>query len=258
MTPGRPPAPAHQSVGDDMSNIYEAREQACREKTEPVVAANRSLQAKVTGRVSLDAEMAWLHHQVESLLSSSSHRLIQFIASRRGEGVSTIVRELAKVAVERYGKSVLVLDSAYHDPGQRLNINVTCEYGWLDAMEDGKFIDKACFRVGESNLYFAPISVQASLVSPLKDLPMTVNLWEKLKEKFDLIIVDSSSDANISDSIVMSGNVDGVILVVEAEKTRRQVVESLKNRVITGGGTILGVVFNKRRHYIPEFLYRKI
>jgi protein-tyrosine kinase len=240
-----------------MSNIYEALEQACAKKSGSGVTPELSLQTEVIRGVSLNTEMTWLHHQVESLLANTSNKILQFMGSRRGEGVSTIVREFAKVAVERHGKSVLVLDSAYQDPGRRININVTCEYGWLDLMEEGKLIDKAFFRVGDSNLYFAPISVQASLVPPIKDLSLTVNLWNKLKERFDLILIDSSSDASTAESVGLSRNVDGVLLVLEANKTRKQVIERIKNRIIANGGTIIGVVFNKRKYHIPEAIYKK-
>jgi len=240
-----------------MSNIYEALEQACGKKTGSGVTPELSLQTEVIRGVSLSNEMTWLHQQVESLLSNTSSKMIQFMGTRRGEGVSTVVREFAKVAVERHGKSVLVLDAAYQDPGRRININVTCEYGWLDMLKEGELIDKAFFRVGESNLYFAPISVQASMVPPAKDLSMSLKFWDKLKEKFDLILIDSSSDANASESIAISRNVDAVLLVIEAEKTRKKVVKNLKNRINANGGTVVGVIFNKRKYYIPEYLYKK-
>jgi len=240
-----------------MSNIYEALEQACGKKAGIGVTPELSLQTEVIRGVSLSTEMTWLHHQVESFLAKTSNRMIQFMGSRRGEGVSTIVREFAKVAVERHGKSVLVLDSAYQDPAQKININVTCEYGWLDLLKEGELIDKAFFRVGDSNLYFAPISVQASLVPPVKDLSMTLNVWNKLKEKFDLILIDSSSDENSSESVAISRSVDGVLLVVEAEKTKKRAVKKLKDRISANGGTVIGVILNKRKYYIPEFIYRK-
>lgn len=239
-----------------MSNIYEALEQACREKIGSGESPQLALQAEVAHRLSLTDEMAWLHHQVEFQLESTSHKLIQFMGCGRGGGVSTIVREFAKIAVERHGKTVLVLDSTYQDPSRKINFNITCEYGWLDLMEEGELIDNAFFRLGDSNLYFAPIAVQASLIPPVKDLSATINLWKKLKERFDLILIDSSSDANTFESIALSRNVDGVILVLEAEKTRRRVVKSVKKKILGNGGLILGVVLNKRRYYIPESLYK--
>lgn len=239
-----------------MSNIYEALERASREKISSEESPQHALQTEVAQGLSLSDEMGWLHHQLEFLLENTTHKLIQFMGCGRRGGVSTIVREFAKVAVERHGKKVLVLDTSCQDRSRRINFNITCEYGWLDLMEEGELIDNAFFRLGDSNLYFAPISVQASLVPPVKDLSATVNLWKKLKERFDLILIDSSSDANTFESIALSRNVDGVVLVLEAEKTRRRVAESVKKKILGNGGVILGVVLNKRRYYIPEALYK--
>lgn len=240
-----------------MSNIYEALELASGKKTGAGITPELALQTEVIRGVSLSTEMSWLHHQVESLLANSSNKMIQFMGSKRGEGVSTIVREFAKVAVERHGKSVLILDSAYQDPTRRININVTCEYGWLDLLKEGELIDKAFYRVGDSNLYFAPISVQASMLPPVKDLNLASNVWDKLKEKFDLILIDSSSDTNTTESITVSRNVDGVVLIVEAEKTSKKSIKKIRDRVIANGGNIIGVIFNKRKYYIPEYFYKK-
>ena len=241
-----------------MSNIYEALEQACGKKTGTGVTPELSLQTQVVRGTSLTTEMTWLHHQVDALLANPTNKMIQFVGSRRGEGVSTIVREFAQVAVERHGKSVLVLDAAYQDPSRRININVTCEYGWLDLLKDGQLPDKAFLRVGDSNLYFAPISVQASLVPPVKDLALNLDVWSKLREKFDLILIDSSSDANSSESVAVSRDVDGVVLVVEAERTRKKSIKKIKDRITSNGGNIIGVVFNKRKYYIPDYLYKKL
>jgi protein-tyrosine kinase len=241
-----------------MSNIYEALEQACREKTNSGISPQLALQTGVKRSFKLEAEMALLYHQIEFSLGNSPHKLIQFIGCRRGAGVSTIVREYARNAVERQGKTVLVLDSAYQDPAQKINFNVTCEYGWLDLIEKGELIDKAFFRLGESNLYFAPISIQATLVSPMKDISATVMLWEKLKERFDLILIDSSSDANTLESIALSHKVDGVVLIIDAGKTRRQVVKSIKKKVLSSGGLILGVILNRRRYYVPDYIYTRL
>jgi len=241
-----------------MSNIHDALEQACKEKTCSAVSSQLALEAQVTRGISLSDEMSKLHRQIELLLASSSYKVIQFIGCGPRVGVSTIMREFASAAMNRHGKSVLILDPAYQDPERRINFNVTCEYGLMDLLEKGELVDKAFFRFGDSNLYFAPVSFQASLVPPVKDISATGALWEKLKEKFDLILIDSSSDDNVLDSANISCNVDGVVMVLEAAKTQRHSAESLKKKIQASGGLILGVVLNKRRYYIPKFLYKRI
>jgi Mrp family chromosome partitioning ATPase len=52
--------------------------------------------------------------------------------------------------------------------------------------------------------------------------------------------------------------VDGVVLVVEADKTRWPVAQSVKERIIQHGGNVLGMVLNKRRYYIPGFIYNRL
>jgi Mrp family chromosome partitioning ATPase len=52
--------------------------------------------------------------------------------------------------------------------------------------------------------------------------------------------------------------VDGVVLVVEAEKTRWPVAENVRDKIKGSGGNILGIVLNKRRYYIPEWVYKKL
>jgi protein-tyrosine kinase len=239
-----------------MSNIYEALEQACREKAAAGLKQQLPVPVQSSHTIPLNEEMAWLHHQINFLLPSTTHKLIQFMGVHGGEGVSTIVREFAKVAVEKYGKSVLVLDSAYQDPAKKINFNITCEYGWQDLLEQGEQIDKVLFRFGDSNLFFAPISFQASLIAPLKDIGETSSLWLKLKERFDLILIDSSSELNYDENIALSRTSDGVVIVLEAGKSRRKISRKLIKRIMNHGGNVLGIVLNKRKYNIPKFVYK--
>jgi Mrp family chromosome partitioning ATPase len=49
--------------------------------------------------------------------------------------------------------------------------------------------------------------------------------------------------------------VDGVVLVVQAEKTRWQVAEQAKRILEESGARLLGAVINRRRYHIPQALY---
>jgi hypothetical protein len=58
--------------------------------------------------------------------------------------------------------------------------------------------------------------------------------------------------------IAICTNVHGVVLVMDARATRRRGALRAKQRIEDVGGKILGVALNRRRFYIPQWLYRLI
>jgi Mrp family chromosome partitioning ATPase len=79
-----------------------------------------------------------------------------------------------------------------------------------------------------------------------------------LKKRFDHILLDGAPASLYTDSLFIAPHVDGIILVVEAEKTRREVIMRVKEEFEKIHSKIIGVVFNKQRYYIPESIYKLI
>jgi protein-tyrosine kinase len=248
-----------------VSKIYEALNQAHKEKrgeglTSPVSASYGPLPSSSPDKddLNLEQSMLNLYQGIESLIRNSPKKVIQFIGSREGEGTSTIVREFGLTIAKKLDKSVLIVDADQLNPRQHLFFGITPEYGWEDILRDEAVVDKVLYQINKSNLYVCPVSSNRPFTHHVVDSPKIEDLWKKLKERFDLILVDSPPGTSSPDGIAISRNVDGVLLVLEAEKTRWPVAESVKDKITNNGGKILGVVFNKRRYYIPEFVYRRL
>jgi protein-tyrosine kinase len=77
-----------------------------------------------------------------------------------------------------------------------------------------------------------------------------------LRDHFDLVVFDAPAMSHGALGPALTKKVDGVVVVVEAERTRAPVVAELQRVIEVNGGRILGVVLNKRRFHIPRFLYR--
>ncbi len=78
----------------------------------------------------------------------------------------------------------------------------------------------------------------------------------RLREQFDFVIFDGSPLRDYSESCFLAEKMDGVILVVEAERTKAEVVRKIRKDLESTGVNILGVVLNKKKNYIPEYLER--
>jgi len=252
-----------------MSNIYEALEQAQRERhniqaTEIVVEPGKSpvevgplsdyIDAKSTDLRQMD--IATLYRSIDSLLPECSKRTIQFISAQEGEGVSTIVREMAITATNHLGKKVLVLDAAHHNPTQHKFHNVRFDQGWHDIVKSGGILKDACLSTVNPNLYVSPLTRSTKGNPYFVDIQASVLFLNEVKKRFDLILIDSAPATIAPDSIALSRYADGVILVLEAERTKRAAVENLRDKIEKSGGTILGIVFNKRRYHIPQRIYQ--
>jgi Mrp family chromosome partitioning ATPase len=81
---------------------------------------------------------------------------------------------------------------------------------------------------------------------------------ENVREEFDYVILDSAPLPSFAEARVLCEKVDGVVLVVESGKIRRQVALRAKKELEDAGAQILGVVLNKRKYHIPEWLYKRL
>ena len=247
-----------------MAKIYEALEYMQRsarrspQERKPSVSSSPALSIPDSLQSEFEGEMVRLYQNLHASLSDLKNKVILFVGSRQEEGTSTIVREFAKVTASRFNHSVVLLDASPYDAGQHLSFDVKPKFGWADVMLNGKPLETALYRIAGTNLFISPMCGD-SKASP--QIPNAL-VWEaflgKLKERFDLVLIDSPPATLYPDGLSVVNKVDGVVLVVAAEDTRWPVAESVKDNITRSGGRLLGMVLNKRRFYIPELIYRRL
>lgn len=77
---------------------------------------------------------------------------------------------------------------------------------------------------------------------------------ELLRSEFDYTIIDCPSMKESGDVLSISPFVDGIILIVEANRTRRGQPHHAEQRIAAAGGNLLGYVLNKRVQEVPRWL----
>ena len=207
-----------------------------------------------------EKEMIALYRNIDAEMEDVPRKVLQFIGAKKGEGTSSIVRDFAMVCAMRLGKSVLLLDADQQAPCQHIFFRIDTSKGQELVVQDKETFQKALVKVGESSLY---VCVYPSLQSSTFFHHFLYSheirgFWGELREMFDIILIDSTPRADSPDGVRMSRFVDGVVMVVDAEKTRVPVAEALKNEISGNGGNIIGVVFNRHRHYIPDAIYKRL
>ncbi len=241
-----------------MSKIYEALEKAHHEFTlrdTLVPRFPRQKRCSLAPRAEHEDRMIGVCQHVEALFPNASMKIIQFVGSHKGEGTSTVVNQFAVTSALKMKKSVLILDADRINPVQHGFFDVDPDHYLNEVTRDGGPIERAFSLRPYPGLSLCLVS--GNSVSPAQVLNVN-GLWEMLRMRFDLVVIDSPPLELSSDALGLVGKADGVVLVVEAEKTRWPIVQNLRDSIINHGGKILGVVFNKRRFYIPGWLYKRL
>lgn len=106
-------------------------------------------------------------------------------------------------------------------------------------------IDKNILETDEKNLYILPSGVIPPNPSELLGSERTAFLLLELKKKFDVVIIDSSPIMPATDALLLAPLTDGVVLVVEAGKTNRNIVKEVTQKLKKTNANILGVLLNR-------------
>lgn len=211
------------------------------------------------GRFTTDTEMLALCRSIDNLDPAHAPKVVQFIGIKGKEGVSTVVRELAVAATRLLKKRVLILDAAHHAPSQHTHFGLEEPNGWIEAIANSDPVTRACYPVLEEDqtLHLSPIAPKASFPHWCADGAALDPLFRGLKQSFDLVLVDSAPALLSADALTTCRFCDGVILVFAAEGSWR-LAEAARTTIAEHGGSILGVVFNKRTFHIPECIYKRL
>ena len=185
-----------------------------------------------------------------SLLFTPMYSEVHTIAvtsPRHGEGTSRVAVGLAKALVGEGDARVLLFEANLRSPSLSRQFNIPTGRGVADFLAGDVDVESVVTQVSDSNLYLVP----AGGAPPIVDCEMIAAGLSRLRADFDFVIVDAPPVHGYADVSVLASKVDGVILVVEADRTPVADAEGAKRALDRVGAHIFGVVLNRKRNYIP-------
>lgn len=193
-----------------------------------------------------------------SIVSAAENRELRTIlvtSCNSGEGKTVTSIGMAYSLANHDNAQVLLVEGNLTAPRIHQLFGVPESPGLTDYLTSEIGLDEVVQPTEDSRLILLP---HGGAKTTLFDVIRTQALKQRLaalRGKFDYVICDGSAISGRTDASLIAGLFDGIVLVVECERTRWEVVHLAKERITKAGGTILGVVLNKRRFYIPRALY---
>lgn len=162
-----------------------------------------------------------------------------------GEGKSTTVANLA-VVMAQAGMKVVALDSDLRRPILHHLFNVSNREGLTNALlQERPALDGCLLETDVANLQVMPTGPLPPNPSELLGSQRMKNLLEELRDQADMVLLDSPPTLAVADAAVLANEVDGVVLVVDAGKTRRGAGQRAVDQLAQVGANLLGATLNK-------------
>jgi capsular exopolysaccharide synthesis family protein len=192
--------------------------------------------------------------RLQTQFIDSKIKTLLFTGTSQGSGASKISADFASSLAVAFQHKVLLIDANLRTPGIHKffkNHNAT---GLFDIFLDRRpRIEKNI----SSNLYI--VTCNKNITQEIDSFFGSERFDEfigQISESFDYVILDGPPVTSFSESLSIGAKVSGVILIIEAGKTRQSVAVKAKNEIEGAGGNFLGVVLNKRKYYIPQWVYK--
>ncbi|MCP4748558.1 MAG: CpsD/CapB family tyrosine-protein kinase [Desulfobacteraceae bacterium] len=186
-------------------------------------------------------------------------RKIMFACSSNGESSTEIAIQYAHSLAIDSPYKILLMDVKLKNPNfvKLFNVDPTME-GLADLIKNNGNVKSFVKKVDPGNLYILPVGKNTSSTSNILKNFSFANFMDEAASEFDYVIIDAPPVLNSSVCRIIGPMVDGVIMVIEADKTRRQVALKAKQELEHSNSNILGAILNKRKFHIPIWLYNKI
>jgi non-specific protein-tyrosine kinase len=169
---------------------------------------------------------------------------IMITSPNPGEGKSITAANLGVIMAQANLKTVIV-DADLRRPIMHKVFQVSNLDGVTDLMRAPEVnITNQLKDTGVENLWVITSGSLPPNPSEMIGSRRMAELLERLKETADIIIVDSPPTLPVTDAVVLSSQVDGVILVTQAKRTRRDATKQALERLEHVGARLLGGVLN--------------
>ncbi len=189
------------------------------------------------------------------LQNPSDHRELKSIlvtSAMLSEGKTTVSGFLSLTA-SRKGLKTLLVDCDLRRPSVHKLFGLPREGGLVEAISEGVAAKNVLKKTAIDKLDIITAGKVVSHPSEVFDAAAIGRVLGEMKFYYDLIICDTAPIIPVSDPMLLAPEVDGVLIVVKAGATQRQIILRAKEIMAGTANKILGVVLNNADNSLPYY-----
>ncbi|WP_309383465.1 GumC family protein [Cerasicoccus frondis] len=184
-----------------------------------------------------------LQTNLELISSENQPRVLALQSAGPGEGKSTTLRNLAAV-MALSGQKVLIIDTDLRRPVQHRNAGLSVDPGLASVLDGEIPLDEAIRPTDITGLDLLASGETGRALNRLTVKKLEAEL-RRLRERYDVIFLDSPPVLGLSDAGLIAGLADAVLLVVQHRRHPRRMILRAKQTIETHANELAGLVLNR-------------
>ncbi|MDM7917234.1 MAG: CpsD/CapB family tyrosine-protein kinase [Candidatus Eisenbacteria bacterium] len=206
-------------------------------------------------------EMETLRERIDLELPRTGKRVITVVSSVPGEGASTVALHLARAFARGPAAKVLLIDADLVRSNRTLSDAIAHPRsgpGLIEVLSRQIDLSRAILSTEDPNLHFLPAGG-----SPARPMEVIISesmgqFLQDMGQVYQTVVLDGPPVLQNPEGPALGASSEGVVLVVQANRTRREVVQRALTMLESARCKVLGTVLNRRSYPIPDFLYRRL
>lgn len=174
-------------------------------------------------------------------------RTILLTSSIPGEGKSTTIANLA-LTLAQSGSSVCLIEADLRRPRLLEYLGLEGAAGLTDVLIERAGVDDVLQPYGSDRLEVIGAGAIPPNPSELLASDAMSRVLAQLSARFDYVLIDTPPVLPVTDAVVLSTKVDGVIVLVGTTIVRKEQLEATLESINAVDNTLLGLVLNRVGH----------
>ena len=199
-----------------------------------------------------------LVQQIFLLQTQEPPRVVVFAGIDHGNGCSRICGAVAEALTKNSRRPVCLVEANFRSPDLPALFGTMNHHGFTDALLQEGPIRSFAKPVGQEQLWLLSSGPLAADSPNLLSSDRVKTRLAELRAEFDFVIIDAPPLTRYADAIALGQLADGLVLVLEADSTRKKAALMAAANLRSSKVQILGAVLNKRTFPIPEKIYRRL
>lgn len=196
-----------------------------------------------------------LRTNIEFSTINDKMQIIMVTSSKPGEGKSTTCANMA-VTFAQANKRVLLVDADLRKPAQHHIFAISNHKGLTTALLHQKELQDVIQHTNTENLYVVAAGPTPPNPSELLSSTQMGALLETMRERYDVIIIDTPSIMSVTDAQIVATQSDGVVLVIDSGKVKKELALKAKASLEHVQANLIGVVLNNiNRNHSDSYSY---